>query len=78
MKPIITVVGAGFSGLVTAYYLFKAGESVRVLEKSPRVGGLLRTIHTEHGLVETAANGLLSSFRLETMCDEIGVPLLRV
>ena len=75
MKPIITVVGAGFSGLVTAYYLFKAGESVRVLEKSPRVGGLLRTIHTEHGLVETAANGIRNSVRLAALCADIGVSL---
>ena len=76
MKPTITVVGAGFSGLVTAYYLVKAGERVRVLEKSSRAGGLLQTIHTEHGLVENAANGLRNSARLEEMCGDIGVPLL--
>ncbi len=75
MKPI-TVVGAGFSGLVTAYLLTKAGREVRVIEKAPRAGGLIRTIHTEHGLVETAANGILNSARVEAMCADIGVPLL--
>src|SRR5437588_10903006 len=75
MKSTITVVGAGFSGLVTAYYLVKAGERVRVLEKSWRAGGLLQTIHTEHGLVETAANGIRNSARLEALCADIGVPL---
>jgi protoporphyrinogen/coproporphyrinogen III oxidase len=74
-KPI-TVVGAGFSGLVTAYLLTKAGRDVRVVEKRSRAGGLIQTIRTEHGLVETAANGILNSARLEAMCADIGVPLL--
>ncbi|HVS21207.1 MAG TPA: FAD-dependent oxidoreductase, partial [Pyrinomonadaceae bacterium] len=71
----VTVVGAGFSGLVTAYYLVKEGINVRVVEKSSRVGGLLQTIRTEHGLVETAANGIRNSARLEAMCTDIGVRL---
>lgn len=75
MKPI-TVVGAGFSGLTTAYLLTKAGREVRIIEKSARAGGLIRTTRTEHGLVETAANGILNSARLEAMCADIGVPLL--
>lgn len=75
MKPI-TVVGAGFSGLVTAYLLSKAGRAVRVVEKRSRAGGLISTIKTEHGLIETAANGILNSARVEAMCADIGVPLL--
>lgn len=77
MKPI-TVVGAGFSGLTTAYLLTKAGREVRIVEKTARAGGLIRTTRTEYGLVETAANGILNSARLEAMCADIGVPLLRV
>jgi oxygen-dependent protoporphyrinogen oxidase len=75
MQPI-TVIGAGFSGLVTAYFLTKAGCRVQVFEKSSRPGGLIQTIRTEHGLIETAANGILNSARLEAMCADIGVPLL--
>ena len=80
LKPVkpITVVGAGFSGLTTAYLLTKAGREVRIIEKTARAGGLIRTTRTEHGLVETAANGILNSARLEAMCADIGVPLLRV
>jgi len=74
--PIINVVGAGFSGLTTAYFLTKQNLKVRIFEKSDRPGGLIKTIRTEHGLVETAANGLLSSARVEAMCADIGVPLL--
>src|SRR2546423_2900613 len=76
IMPTITVVGAGFSGLATAYFLTKHGFTIRLVEKADRVGGLIRTIRTEHGLVETAANGLLSSARLEAMCADIGVPLV--
>jgi oxygen-dependent protoporphyrinogen oxidase len=74
--PTITVVGAGFSGLTTAYFLTKQGFNVRITEKSDRPGGLISTIRTEHGLIETAANGLLSSARLEAMCADLGVPLV--
>jgi protoporphyrinogen/coproporphyrinogen III oxidase len=72
----IKVVGAGFSGLATAYFLVKRGFQVRIVEKTNRVGGLIETIHTEHGLVEKAANGILSSARLESIAADIGVPLL--
>lgn len=71
----VKVVGAGFSGLVTAYYLVKVGFKVRIVESSSRVGGMLKTIRTEHGLVETAANAIRSSARLEALCAEIAVPL---
>jgi len=73
----ITVVGAGFSGLTTAYFLTRHGFKVRIIDRSDRAGGLIRTTRTEHGLVETAANGLLASARAEAMCAEIGVPLLQ-
>ncbi len=76
MRQTIKVVGAGFSGLVTAYYLVKDGFKVQVCEQSSRAGGLIKTIKTPHGLVETAANGLLNSARLEALCADIGVPLL--
>src|SRR5258707_14852350 len=71
----VKVVGAGFSGLVTAYYLVKEGVQVQVVERKSRPGGLIQTIYTEHGLVETAANGIRNSVRLEAMCADIGVPL---
>jgi len=76
MDKTINVVGAGFSGLTTAYFLTKHDFKVRVFEKTDRAGGLIKTIRTEHGLVETAANGLLASARVEAMCADIGVPLL--
>jgi protoporphyrinogen/coproporphyrinogen III oxidase len=71
----VKVVGAGFSGLVTAYYLIKEGCNVQVVERNSRPGGLIQTIQTEHGPIETAANGIRNSVRLEALCADIGVPL---
>ena len=73
--PIIKVVGAGFSGLTTAYFLVKRGFKVKIVEKSSRAGGLIETIQTEHGLIEKAANGILNSAKLEAIAADIGVPL---
>lgn len=71
----IAVVGAGFSGLVTSYFLVKRGFEVEIFECQPRVGGLIDTIETEYGKVETAANGLLNCAQLEELCSDIGVTL---
>ncbi len=49
---------------------------MRVVENKSRAGGLIRSIRTEHGLVETAANGMLNSARIEAMSTDIGVRLL--
>lgn len=76
MTRTITVVGAGFSGLVTAYFLVNHGFKVRILEKTNRAGGLIETIQTEHGIVEKAANGILSSAKLEAIAADVGVALL--
>lgn len=68
---VITIVGGGFSGLVTAYYLTKKGCKVRVLERAPRPGGMIETKITEFGLVETAANAFLNSAALEEMMSDL-------
>jgi oxygen-dependent protoporphyrinogen oxidase len=55
----VVVIGAGISGLLIAYTLKKRGFSVRVLEASHRVGGLIDTIQTPYGIAEKAAHSLL-------------------
>lgn len=46
------VIGGGISGLATAWYLHKAGQRVRLLEKEASVGGCIRTIHQDGFLLE--------------------------
>ena len=43
MKPTITIIGAGISGLTAAVYLHKKGFKVQILEVSDRAGGRIKT-----------------------------------
>ena len=71
----VAVFGAGISGLTTAYFLNKYGVEVEVFEESSRVGGLISTLETPCGPVETAANGFLASLTLEQMALDLGIAL---
>ena len=72
----VTVVGGGFSGLATAYYLSSAGVPVEIIEKTDRLGGLIATVQTPHGPVETAAIGMRNSARVDAVCRDLGIPML--
>lgn len=43
MKPTITIIGAGISGLTAAVYLHQKGYRIQILEASDRVGGRVKT-----------------------------------
>ncbi|MEC4005845.1 NAD(P)/FAD-dependent oxidoreductase [Flavobacterium sp. SUN052] len=43
MKPTITIIGAGISGLTAAVYLHRQGFTVQILEASNRAGGRIKT-----------------------------------
>lgn len=47
-KYDVIVIGAGMSGLVAAYELYRAGHSVTVLERRHCVGGRVKTIGETH------------------------------
>ncbi len=49
-KTDVIIVGAGLSGLTTAYKLKKAGISFKILELTPRVGGRARTAKYQDGI----------------------------
>lgn len=72
----VTIVGGGFSGMATAYYLARSGVAVTLLEKQHHLGGLIGTLHTDRGPVELAASGIRSSARVESLCADLGLPLL--
>jgi len=73
----IAVVGAGISGLSSAYYLQKFGFDVDVFEKS-KIGGKAFTIKKDEFLFEEGVNGFLdnSPHTLE-LCEEIGAKTVK-
>jgi len=55
----VAVIGAGISGLATAFYLKRSGVLVKVFEKEKSVGGKMRTVHEDGFIIETGPNGFL-------------------
>jgi protoporphyrinogen oxidase len=43
MKPTITIIGAGITGLTAAVYLHQKGFKIKILEASDRAGGRIKT-----------------------------------
>jgi protoporphyrinogen/coproporphyrinogen III oxidase len=69
----VTVVGAGISGLLIARVLKRRGYQVTVRESSDRVGGLIQSIPTPDGLVETAAHSFLMTEPMVQHFKELGL-----
>jgi len=68
------VVGAGISGLVTAYRLQQAGHEVTVLESGTRAGGTIGTSREQGCLVETGPNSTLETSPLiRPLLDAVGL-----
>lgn len=55
-KVDITIIGAGLTGLTTAFYLVKAGFKVLVLEKTAHTGGVINTRNKKGFVYETGPN----------------------
>lgn len=71
-KVDVTIVGAGLTGLTTAFYLAKAGKKVMVLEKKDHIGGVIRTIHKDGFIFETGPNtGVYSTPDLVRLFDDL-------
>ena len=49
----VIVIGAGLTGLTTAYWLRRAGVRVRVVEAQSRIGGQIQTNHINDYIIET-------------------------
>lgn len=71
----ITIIGAGISGLLNAYYLVKAGYDVEIFEQSDRAGGLIKTMQTNYGPMDYAASSLVNSSTFEALFDDIELEL---
>ena len=59
MRPVV-IIGGGISGLSAAYYLAKAGIPAQLIEKAPRLGGVIETRHIEGCTLETGPDSFIS------------------
>lgn len=69
----VVVIGAGISGLVCAYRLKALGVDVALLEKSPRVGGVIQTEQVGGFLIERGPNSSQGTEELMALVEELGI-----
>lgn len=62
MKPTITIIGAGISGLTAAVYLHRKNYKVQILEATDRVGGRIKTDCIEGFRVDRGFQVLLTDY----------------
>ena len=67
------VVGAGISGLATAYALQKAGIATRVIEAAPRPGGVIQSVKRDGYLVECGPQSFSGNGSISAMCRDLGI-----
>ena len=60
MKPV-AIIGAGITGLTSAFYLKKSGIPVTVFEAGARVGGAIRSLRQDGYLAEFGPNTILET-----------------
>ena len=70
----VIVIGAGVSGLVTAYRLALQGHHVRVLEAAPRTGGVIASERHDGMLWESGPNSAMDTTPLiNELLDSLGI-----
>jgi oxygen-dependent protoporphyrinogen oxidase len=68
----IAVLGAGISGLTSAYYLKKSGFDVTVFEKNSRAGGLIETEKKDNYILDKGiATGIESTSLISDLVNEL-------
>ncbi|MDP4173384.1 MAG: protoporphyrinogen oxidase [Bacteroidota bacterium] len=74
MNKRIVILGAGISGLATAYWLMKEGLDVVVLEKAPDVGGAMNSRNENGYMVDYGPNsGLETTPLIRKLVEETGI-----
>jgi oxygen-dependent protoporphyrinogen oxidase len=67
------VIGAGISGLATAYALSKSGIAVRVIESAPRSGGVIQSITRDGYLIECGPQSFSGNGAITSICKDLGI-----
>jgi protoporphyrinogen/coproporphyrinogen III oxidase len=74
MSKKIIVLGAGISGLATAYWLNKQGYDITILDKNSEPGGVMESIASKDFLFDRGPNsGLETSPLIKQLVEESGI-----
>jgi oxygen-dependent protoporphyrinogen oxidase len=68
----VVIIGAGLTGLTTAYYLKKAGKKFLLIDKNPKAGGVIST-KSENGFIyeEGPNTGVIGNTTVVELFDEL-------
>ncbi len=70
----VIIIGAGISGLTTAYLLHKEGYDVTVIEKNEKVGGSIETVMENNFLFDRGPNSALETTPIiEQLVEELNL-----
>ncbi len=67
------VIGAGISGLATAYALQKAGISTLIVDSAPRPGGVIQSVKRDGFLLECGPQSFSGNAHITSLCDDLGL-----
>jgi oxygen-dependent protoporphyrinogen oxidase len=67
------IVGAGISGLTTAYALRKSGISTLVVEASSRPGGVIQSVQRDGFLIECGPQSFSGKASITSICQDLGI-----
>lgn len=68
----VAIIGAGITGLTTAYYLKKAGIDFTIFESTNHIGGVINTIQKDGFTYETGPNsGVIATAEMADLFEEL-------
>ncbi len=68
----IAIIGAGITGLTTAYYLNKAGIDFKIFEKSDHIGGVIKSVNSKDFQYEIGPNsGVIANGEIADLFEEL-------
>lgn len=68
----IAIIGAGITGLTTAYYLHKAGIEFKIFEKSDHIGGVIKSANSKNFQYESGPNsGVIANAEIANLFEEL-------
>lgn len=70
----VAIIGAGITGLSSAFYAQKNGNSVKIFEKMDRVGGVMHSVHKNGFIFETGpSTGSVSLPEVTELYEDLGI-----